>query len=101
MLQSNIQNDRTRALRDSVMPREQAEENGLGELVSFALGFLRRQYSVIIFTAALALAASAIYIRITPPIYTAQVRVLFGNPKAQFAQQQSVLATEASIDSTQ
>src|SRR6266850_579885 len=102
MLQSNmLQNDRTRALQDSVMTREQTEENGLGELVNFALGFLRRQYSVIIFTAVLALSVSAIYLRITPPTYTAQVRVLFGNPKAQFVQQQSLLAAEASIDSTQ
>src|SRR5467141_646557 len=102
MLQGNmLQNDRTRALQDSVMTREQAEENGIGELVNFALGFLRRQYSVIIFTAVLALSVSAIYIRITPPTYTAQVRVLFGNPKAQFVQQQSLLAAEASIDSTQ
>jgi succinoglycan biosynthesis transport protein ExoP len=101
MLQSNLlQNDRTRALLDSVMPREQAEENGLGEIVNFALGFLRRQYSVIIFTAALALAASAIYLRITPPTYTAQVKVLFGNPKAQFVQQQSVLA-EMPFDNAQ
>src|SRR5882672_9127822 len=102
MLQSNmLQNDRTRALQDSVMTRGQPEENGLGELVNFALGFLRRQYSVIIFTAVLALSVSAIYLRITPPTYTAQVRVLFGNPKAQFVQQQSLLAAEASIDTTQ
>ena len=104
MLQSNMhmqQNDRTRALQDSVMPREQAEENGLGALVNFALGFLKRQYSVIIFTAVLALSVSAIYLRITPPTYTAQVRVLFGNPKAQFVQQQSLLAAEAPIDTTQ
>jgi exopolysaccharide transport family protein len=47
------------------------------------------------------LSVSAIYLRITPPTYTAQVRVLFGNPKAQFVQQQSLLAAEASIDSTQ
>jgi succinoglycan biosynthesis transport protein ExoP len=101
MLQSNmLQNDRTRALLDSGMPREQADENGLGELVNFALGFLRRQYSVIIFAAALALAASAIYLRITPPTYTAQVKVLLGNPKAQFVQQQSVLA-ETPIDAMQ
>ena len=102
MLQSNmLQNDRTRALQDSVMTREQPEENGLGEVVNFALGFLRRQYPVIIFTAVLALSVSAIYLRITPPTYTAQVRVLFGNPKAQFVQQQSLLAAEASIDTTQ
>src|SRR6266852_8562366 len=102
MLQSNmLQNDRTRALQESGMTREQAEENGLGELVNFALGFLRRQYSVIIFTAVLALAASAIYLRITPPTYTAQVKVLFGNPKAQFVQQQSVLAADTPVDSPQ
>src|SRR3977135_2319133 len=101
MLQSNmLQNDRTRALQDSVMTREQAEENGLGDLVNFAVGFLRRQYSVIIFAAVLALAVSAIYLRITPPTYTAQVRVLFGNPKAQFVQQQSLLA-ETPTDTAQ
>src|ERR1700732_3423134 len=96
MLQSNmLQNDRTRAWLYSVMPREQAEGGGLGELVNFALGFLRRQYLVIIFTAVLALAASAIYLRITPTTYTAQVKVLFGNPKGQFVQQQSLLAEPA------
>ncbi len=102
MLHSNmLPNDRTRALLDSVAPREQAEENGIGEAVNFALGFLRRQYWVIIFTAVLALAASAIYLRITPPVYTAEVKVLFGNPKAQFVQQQSVLAADTPVDSPQ
>src|SRR3981189_42734 len=101
MLQSNmLQNDRTRALLDGVAPREQPEENGIGEAVNFALGFLRRQYWVIIFTAVLAGAASAIYLRIAPPVYTAQAKVLFGNPKAQFVQQQSMLA-ERPVDSTQ
>ncbi len=94
-----LQNDRTRVLLDGVMPR-QAEENGIGEVVTFVLGFLRRQYLVIIFTAALALAASAIYLRTAPPTYTAQVKVLFGNPKAQFVQQQSVLA-EAPVNVAQ
>jgi polysaccharide biosynthesis transport protein len=102
MLHSNMQpNDRTRALLDSVAPREQAEQNGIGEAVNFALGFLRRQYWVIIFTAVLALATSAIYLRITPPVYTAEVKVLFGNPKAQFVQQQSVLAADTPVDSPQ
>jgi polysaccharide biosynthesis transport protein len=102
MLQSNmLQNDRTRALLDSVAPRDQPEENGIGEAVNFALGFLRRQYWVIIFAAVLAGTASAIYLRITPPIYTAQVKVLLGNPKAQFVQQQSVLAAETPVDSAQ
>src|SRR5258705_2706691 len=102
MLQSNmLQNDRTRVLLDSVAPREQAEENGIGQAVNFGLGFLKRQYWVIIFTAVLALAVSAIYLRITPPTYTAQVTVLFGNSKAQFVQQQSVLAVDSAVDSSQ
>src|SRR6266478_1977341 len=102
MLHSNmLPNDRTRALLDSVAPREQAGENGIGEAVNFALGFLRRQYWIIIFAAVLALATSAIYLRITPPVYTAEVKVLFGNPKAQFVQQQSVLAADAPVDSPQ
>src|SRR5215212_413858 len=101
MLQSNmLQNDRSRALLDSVMPREQAEEGGIGDLVTYASGFLRRQYPVIIFVTALALAASAIYLRITPPTYTGQVKVLFSNPKAPFVQQQSMLA-ETPIDAAQ
>lgn len=100
MLQNNmLQNDRTRALLDAVVPREQAE-GGLGQLVDFALGFLRRQYLTVIFTAALALAVSAIYLLITPPTYTGQVKVLFGNPKAQFLQQQSLFA-DAPIDNAQ
>jgi succinoglycan biosynthesis transport protein ExoP len=82
------------------MPGEQAEEGGLGELVNSALGFLRRQYSVIIFTAALAFASSAIYLRVTPPTYTGQVKVLFANPRAQFVPQQSMLA-EAPLDGAQ
>jgi succinoglycan biosynthesis transport protein ExoP len=99
MLQSNmLQNDRNRVLLDSGVLQDQ--EGGLGELVNFTLGFLRRQYSVIIFTALLTLAASAIYLRVTPPTYTAQVKVLFGNPKAQFVQQQSLLA-DTPIDNAQ
>jgi len=95
-----LPNDRTRALLDSISPREQAEEDGFGELVTFAPGFLRRQYWVIILTAALVLAASVIYLRITPPVYTAQAKVLYGNPKAQFVQRQSELA-DAPVDASQ
>jgi succinoglycan biosynthesis transport protein ExoP len=102
MLQGNmLQTDRTRALLDTVAPREQAEEGGgIGDVINFALGFLRRQYSVIIFTAVLALATSVIYLRIAPPTYTAEVKVLFGNPKAQLAQPQPQLA-DTPVDTPQ
>lgn len=67
-------------------------EQGLGDLVNFAFGFLRRQYQLILVVTALALAISLIYLRITPPTYTGQAKVLFVNPKAEFFQQQSILA---------
>lgn len=100
MLQSNVQNERTQLLQSGAMPGEQREENGIGELLNFAFGFLRRQYLLIILAGALGLTASVIYLRITPAAYTAQVKVLLGNPKAQFVQQQSVVA-EAPVDVAQ
>jgi succinoglycan biosynthesis transport protein ExoP len=101
MLQSNmLHDDRSRTPLDSIVPHLQPEQGGIGDLINFALGFLRRQYVVIIFVAALGSAASAIYLRITPPTYTGEVQVLFGNPKAQFIQQQSVLA-ETAVDFAQ
>jgi polysaccharide biosynthesis transport protein len=101
MLQTNmLQTDRTRAPLVGVAQSDQAENGGIGELVHFALGFLRRQYVVIILTAALAMAACMVYLRIVPPTYMAQVQVLLGNPKVQFVQQQSLVA-EPAFDLTQ
>ncbi len=96
MLQSHmLQTDR------SGFDRHDANaSDGLGQIVQFALNFLRQQYAVILFVTLLALAAGVIYVRITPPTFTAQAKVLFGNPKNQFVQQQSVLA-EPTIDASQ
>ena len=96
MLQRNVlQIDGTRAPLSGAARSDEAEGGGIGELVNFALGFLRRQYVVIIFTAALAMAACIVYLRITPPTYTAQVQILLANSRAQFVQQQSLLAEPA------
>ncbi|GLR97757.1 chromosome partitioning protein ParA [Bradyrhizobium liaoningense] len=73
----------------------QAGGGGISELISFAIGLLRRQYLVILVTAALAAAASLIYLRVVPPTYTAQVQILLANPRPQFVQQQSILAEPA------
>ena len=70
------------------------DEAGVGELVTFALGFLRRNYVSIIFTTMLALALCMVYLSVTPPTYTAQARVLLENRKAQFVQEQSLLAEQ-------
>jgi succinoglycan biosynthesis transport protein ExoP len=97
MLQNNmLHNQTTSALLDSSL-QEQGGENSGAELVNLGLGFLRRQYLVIIIITALAFAASVIFLRIAPPTYTAQVKVLFENSKAPFVQQQSV-PDEAPVD---
>ncbi|HVX77196.1 MAG TPA: AAA family ATPase [Bradyrhizobium sp.] len=77
-----------------------AEGDGFGEIVHSAVALLRRQYLVIVPTAILLMAASVVYLRVTPPTYTAHVQILFGNPRAQFLQQQSLL-TEPAVDVSQ
>jgi exopolysaccharide transport family protein len=93
-----LPNDRTRAFQDIATQREAPE--GIGAVVNTALGFLKRQYLLILFVAALAVGASVIYVRITQPTYTARVKVLLENPRAPFLQQQSILA-ERPIDGPQ
>jgi exopolysaccharide transport family protein len=101
MLQRNLlQADSPRAPLSGAAQSDQAEGGGIGEMINFAIGLLRRQYLVIVLTAALAMAACLVYLRITPPTYTAQVQILLANPKAQFVQQQSLLA-EPAVDFTQ
>jgi polysaccharide biosynthesis transport protein len=94
MLQSNmLQTDRGRVSLSGVAQSDQG--GGFSELITFAIAFLRRQYVVIFLTAALATAACVVYLRVTPPTYTAQVQVLLANSKAQFLQQQSLFADPA------
>ena len=102
MLQSNmLQTERNRAALTVASRSEQAKGGGIGELVNFAIALLRRQYAVILVTAALALAASIVYLRVAPPTYTAQVQILLGaESKAEFVQQQSLLAA-AAVDGPQ
>ena len=94
MLQSNmLQTERNRAALTVASRSEQADGGGIGELVSFAIALLRRQYAVILITAALALAACIVYLWVAPPTYTAKVQILLGaESRADFVQQQSLLA---------
>src|SRR5215470_12094587 len=75
-------------------------EGGLNELVEFAVGFVLRQYPIILFVTALTVAAGIIYLRVTPPTYTAQATVLMGVQRSQFVQQQSIVP-DAPFDSQQ
>ncbi|OJW64577.1 MAG: protein tyrosine kinase [Afipia sp. 64-13] len=82
------------------MAGDREDQGGLGDLVNYAIAFLRRQYALMVFVTVLAIGISLIYLRVTPPIYTAQVKVLFESPKAKFVQQQSMLA-ESPLDAAQ
>jgi len=81
----------------SFAPLEGGESGGLNELVTFAVGYLRRQYLVIAFATAFAVAAGIIYLRVTPPIFNATATVLIDRQKSAFVQQQGLL-TDAPID---
>jgi len=99
MLQSNFHKGSLGSLDDGIS-HDHGEEGGIGELINLALGFVQRRYRLILLATALALSASVIYLRITPPTYTGQAQILFTNSRAQFVQQQSMLA-EPPIDVAQ
>ncbi len=89
MLQSNM----TQTGRNQ--PPLTSGEAGIGEMISFALGVLRRRYATIFVTTALALSLASLYLYITPPAYKAQTQILLKNSKAQFVKQESPLAEPA------
>jgi polysaccharide biosynthesis transport protein len=101
MLQTNMsQAEKGRAPQSSAGYSDDAGSGGIAQIVDLALGLLRRQYLVIILAAVFAITACIVYLRVTPPTYTARVQVLLANPRAQFVQQQSILA-EPAFDLTQ
>ena len=95
-----LQGERSRVVLENDLASDREGQGGPGDIINFALGFLRRQYALILFVTALAIAISLLYLRTTPPTYTAQAKVLFGNPRAQFVQQQSILG-ESPLDVAQ
>jgi len=75
-----------------------AEFLSLAELYAAAIGFLRRQSSVIAFTTLLMLALGFIYIATTPSVYTAHAVLLIDTHKTQVFQTTSPLG-DLPIDS--
>jgi polysaccharide biosynthesis transport protein len=100
MLQSNIlQTERMLPLFDGPHGDEGAG-GGVGQIVEFVIGFIRRQYAVILFSTVLTVAVAGIYLKTATPTYTGQVKILLSNQRTSFVQQQSLVA-EAAIDSVQ
>ena len=92
MLQNNIKDTDRLRLPVNLTPPGQTDGGGITEIINLGIGLLRRQYLVILVTAALVIAISLLYLRLASPTYTAQVQILLANPRAQFVQQQSLLA---------
>ncbi|PPQ31287.1 protein tyrosine kinase [Rhodoblastus sphagnicola] len=85
-----LQSDLPRAAR--LQPADAAGEGGIGEIVNFVLGLLRRQYKLMLASVAIALTLAGAYLWFTPPTYTAQAQILLKNSKAQFVKEEFVLA---------
>jgi succinoglycan biosynthesis transport protein ExoP len=81
-------------------PPEHDDEGGGPDLARLVLGFLRRNYLTIIISTSLTFAASFAVLKVVPPTYTAQVKVLLGSSKASALQSQSIVDdTPADIES--
>src|SRR5262249_20912469 len=80
-------------------PPDGPGQGGAGELIDFALGFLLRQYVVILSLVLLGGVASAIFLVVTPPTYIAQAQILIGTQRPQFIQQP--MFADAPIDNAQ
>jgi succinoglycan biosynthesis transport protein ExoP len=96
MLQRNmLQPEGPRGLSGRATQNDRPQEGDISDTIHSVLGFVRRQYPVIIVAVSFVLTMSIVYLRVTPPTYTAQVQILLGSPRAQFVQQQSLIADPA------
>jgi succinoglycan biosynthesis transport protein ExoP len=96
-----LHNQRANVLLDGSQ-QELGGENKGPDLPNLVLGFLRRQYFLIIIAFVLGLAASIVVLRIAPPTYTAQLKMLLGGSKPpviqQQQQQQQLIAEEGPVE---
>lgn len=88
-----LYSDKSRVDFELPRPPESAAE-GLNRLV----GFLQRQYLIILITALSILALGLVYVVTAPPRFTAQTTLIIDTRKVQLFQQQSILG-DIPIDS--
>src|SRR5215471_10229499 len=81
-------------------PVPMPEEAGLGDMASFAIGVIQRQYLVVLFVSLIVGFIGATYLWITPPTYTAKAQLIIDRGKSSFLQQQGVVL-DTPIDSAQ
>jgi exopolysaccharide transport family protein len=91
-----LRNQKPSPLLDAPQYEQGFERSGPG-MLNLAVGFLRRHYLVIAIAAALSVSVSIVFLRVVPPTYTAQVKILLGSSKAPSVQTQATL-DDAPID---
>lgn len=82
-------------------PNAWASSESLTELVEKLTGFLRRQYPIIVFVLACALALGATYLFTTPSLYTANAMLVIDTSKTRVLQQQQATIGELPLDTAQ
>src|SRR5215468_10804727 len=88
-----LQGDRSRGMiKEPVAYQvEQGQQGGgINALIDFALGFLKRQYLLMVVGLVLGAAVAVTYLKITPPTYTGQAKLLLEGSKSQL-QRESIL----------
>jgi polysaccharide biosynthesis transport protein len=66
------------------------EEPGLADMASLAIGIIQRQYLIILFVTLVTSSMGVIYLRMTPPTYSAKAQIIIDRGKTVFLQQQGV-----------
>ena len=95
-----LQGDRSRGtIREPVASQvgQGQQGGGINALIDFALGFLKRQYLLIVVCLVLGAAVAVTYLKITPPTYTGQAKLLLEGSKSHFGQRDSILV-DAPLD---
>src|SRR5262245_56259285 len=91
MLQSTRALTTTGALGHSpVLAAPAGEYASVAELFRIFVGFLRRQYPVIVLVFLLAIGLGGLYLYITPSKFSAQARIVIDTRKVQLFQQQPI-----------
>jgi exopolysaccharide transport family protein len=85
---------------DGLPPPDAPGHGGVGELVDAALGFLLRQYLVILFLTLVGAVAGAAFLVVKPPTYTAHAKIFSGTQRHHFIQEQSLFA-DSPLDQAQ
>jgi succinoglycan biosynthesis transport protein ExoP len=65
------------------------------ELLGSCVGFIRRQYGVILFVLSLCIALAAVYVYTAPPRYSALAKMIIDSRRVQLFQQQAVVGDVA------